>query len=126
IRERIMFLPGENTSISEWSAAGLDTYGNVIERAVEHLAAQTRTPPHYLVAKLVNTSAESLTISEAGLVSKVYERIAYANPALREIYRLVALAQGDEAKALAVRSSEIMWKDIQYRSEAQRADALQK
>lgn len=126
IRERIMFLAGENVTIGEWTSAQLDVFSNVIERAVEHTAAQTRTPPHYLVAKLVNTAAESLTIAEAGLVSKTQERITYVNPSLREIYRLVALAQDDPAKALACRSAEIMWRDVQYRSEAQRADALQK
>lgn len=126
IRERVMFVPGQNVSMGEWTAAQLDVFSAVIERAVEHVAAQTRTPPHYLVAKLVNTAAESLTIAEAGLVSKTRERITYVEPALRGIYRRVALAQGDEAKAQAVRWSQIRWKDIQYRSEAQRADALSK
>ncbi|PZF98249.1 phage portal protein [Micromonospora deserti] len=126
LRERIMFLPGKDATIGEWTAAQLDSYSRVIEQAVEHIAAQTRTPPHYLVAKLVNTSAESLTVAEAGLVSKTLERITYVNPALRQVYRLVALAQGDDAKARAAAAGEIMWRDVQYRSEAQRADALAK
>lgn len=127
IHERIMFIPGRvgaNVSIGEWTAAQLNVFSEVIERAVEHIAAQTRTPPHYLIARMVNTSAESLAVAEAGLVSKTQERITYATPALREIYRLVALAQGDEAKARAAAAGEIIWKDVQYRSEAQRADAL--
>lgn len=126
IRERIMFLTGENVNIDEWSPANLDVFSKVIEHAVEHVAAQTRTPPHYLVARMVNTAAESLTISEAGLVSKVQERITYVTPALREIYRLIALAMNNPEKADKVRFSTIAWKDIQYRSDAQRADALQK
>lgn len=126
IRDRIMFLSDENAKIAEWTAAQLDAFSAVIEHAVEHVAAQTRTPPHYLVAKLVNTAAESLTISEAGLVSKTRERIRVIEPALREVYRLIALAMGDEAKAEAVLAAKLLWADVQYRSDAQRTDALQK
>lgn len=125
-QDRVVFLDGENVSIGEWSSSNLDAFSKVIEQAVEHIAAQTRTPPHYLVAKMVNTSAESLTIAEAGLVSKTQERITYVNPALRRLYWLIASAMGDEAKAEAVRSSKLLWRDVQYRSDAQRADALQK
>lgn len=126
IKERILWVPGDGVQATEWTAANLDAYGSVIEKGVEHIAAQTRTPPHYLVAKMVNTAAESLNIAEAGLVSKTQERITYVTPTMRELYRLVALAQGDEGKAEAVRSGTILWGDVQYRSEAQRADALSK
>lgn len=126
IRDRILFLSDENAKIAEWTSAQLDAFSAVIEHAVEHVAAQTRTPPHYLVAKLVNTAAESLTISEAGLVSKTRERIRVIEPALREVYRLIALAMGDEAKAEAVLAAKLLWADVQYRSDAQRTDALQK
>src|SRR5690606_34332487 len=99
IRDRIAFIPGENTSIGEWSVATLDGFSKVIEQAVEHIAAQTRTPPPKQVARMVNTDAESLTIAEAGLVSKTRERIRMAKAPLRRIFRLMALAMGDEAKA---------------------------
>lgn len=125
-RERIMFINGENVSIGEWSAANLDVFSKVIEHAVEHIAAQTRTPPHYLVARMVNTAAESLTISEAGLVSKTQERIGFVIPALREIYALLAYFSGNPDRAEAARSARILFRGIQYRSEAQLADALQK
>jgi hypothetical protein len=76
---------------------------------------------------MVNTAAESLTIAEAGLVSKTRERIRYVNPALREINRLVALCQGaDEKRVNAIASGQNLWGDVQYRSEAQMADAMLK
>lgn len=125
--EAILWLPGGEAKIAEWSVAQLDAFGNVIERCVEHIAAQTRTPPHYLVAKMVNTAAESLTIAEAGLVSKTRERIRYVNPAIREINRLVAVCQGADQKRLtAIASGQALWADVQYRSEAQMADAMLK
>jgi hypothetical protein len=125
--EAILWLPDDAAKIAEWSVAQLDAFGSVIERGVEHIAAQTRTPPHYLVAKMVNTAAESLTIAEAGLVSKTRERIRYVNPAIREVNRLVALCQGaDERRIGAIASGQNLWGDVQYRSEAQMADAMLK
>lgn len=125
--EAILWLPDDAAKIAEWSVAQLDAFGSVIERGVEHIAAQTRTPPHYLVAKMVNTAAESLTIAEAGLVSKTRERIRYVNPPIREINRLVALCQGaDEKRIGAIASGQNLWGDVQYRSEAQMADAMLK
>lgn len=125
-KERILWITENTAQIGEWSAANLDAFSRVIEHAVEHVAAQTRTPPHYLVARMVNTAAESLTIAEAGLVSKTRERITFATAPLRRVLRLVSLALGDEARAEAARTATLLWRNIQYRSEAQLADALLK
>lgn len=126
IRERILWVPGEHASTAEWTAANLDAYSHVVERAVEHIAAQTRTPPHYLIGKVANLSAEALTAAETGLVSKTGEQITYMTPGVREIKRMVALAVGDEAKARAVRSGTVMWADSQFRALGQKVDALLK
>lgn len=127
VNEKILWVPDQDAKIAEWSVAQLDAFGNVIERAVEHIAAQTRTPPHYLVAKMVNTAAESLVIAEAGLVSKVKERIRYVTPAMRELYKLIAIAQGAGMDRLqAIGAGTCVWQDVQYRSEAQMADAMLK
>lgn len=126
IKERILWIPGQNAKIAEWSAAALDVFSAVIERAIEHIAAQTRTPPHYLIGKIQNVAAEALTAAETGLVSKTAERTTYLNPGIKEIYRLIALAKGDEAKAAAVRSGKVIWKDFQFRGISQLVDALSK
>lgn len=126
IKDRILWISGDNAKIGEWSAARLDVFSAVIERAVEHIAAQTRTPPHYLIGRVANLSAEALTAAEAGLVSKTRERITYFTPAVRRIFSLVALAQGNESKAKAALSGRVRWRDIQFRALAQKVDALQK
>jgi hypothetical protein len=126
IRDRILWVPNPNAKTAEWSAAALDVFSAVIERAIEHIAAQTRTPPHYLIGKIQNVAAEALTAAETGLVSKTGERITYLSPGVKEIYRLIALAQDDEAKAAAVRSGTLIWKDIQFRGLGQLVDALVK
>ncbi|MGH3934166.1 MAG: phage portal protein [Pseudonocardiaceae bacterium] len=126
IKDRILWIPGDNAKTGEWSAASLDVFSAVIERAVEHIAAQTRTPPHYLIGRVANLSAEALTAAEAGLVSKTRERITYFTPAVRRIFSLVALAQGDQGKARAAQSGRVRWADIQFRALSQKVDALQK
>jgi Phage portal protein, SPP1 Gp6-like len=126
IKERILWVPGQNAKIAEWSTASLDVFSAVIERAVEHIAAQTRTPPHYLIGKVANLSAEALTAAETGLVAKTRERTTYLSPGLRSVYRLIALAMGDEKKAKAVRSGTVVWDDFQYRALGQKVDALVK
>jgi len=126
IKERILWIPGKEVSTAEWSAARLDVFSAVIERAIEHIAAQTRTPPHYLIGKIQNVAAEALTAAETGLVSKTEERITYINPGVKGVYRLIALAQGDARKARAVRSGKVVWKDTQFRGLGQKVDALQK
>jgi hypothetical protein len=126
IAERILWIPGENAKISQWSAADLSAYSGVIERAIEHIAAQTRTPPHYLIGKVANLSAEALASAETGLVAKTNERITYFQPGIREIFALTASAMGDDTKADACRSGTVMWKDIQYRALGQKVDALMK
>lgn len=127
IGEKILWVPGQTAKVAEWSRAMLEPFSKVIDQAVEHIAAQTRTPPHYLMSKMINTAAEALTISEAGLVSKVRQSITAVSPDVRETYKLMALAMrrpSNEVDALA--AGKVMWQDIQYRSEAQRADALLK
>lgn len=126
VKDRVLWVPGQGVTFDEWSAANLDAFSKVIEHAVEHIAAQTRTPPHYLVARMVNTAAESLTIAEAGLVSKTRERITFVKAPLRRLFRLIALALGEREKADQAQWATLLWSNIQYRSEAQLADALLK
>ncbi|WP_333731770.1 phage portal protein [Streptomyces sp. IBSBF 3010] len=125
-RDRLLWLEREGASIAEFSAADLTNYTSVIETAVRHIAAQTRTPPSYLTGEMVNISADALVASEAGLVAKVQERQRYFGAALRELMRLEALAAGDAARAEALSMGSVVWRDAQFRSEAQYADALTK
>ncbi len=126
--KRLLYLSGENTSIDSWEAARLDVFTDAIEVAVGHIAAQTRTPPTYLVTKtgMSNVNGEGLKASEIGLVKKTLEFQSFASPALRKIYRLMALAMGEAGLAKATGLATIAWANPEIRSEAQLADALLK
>lgn len=124
--DRVIWLEDPEAKIGQWAAADLHNYTDVIEVAVGHIAAQTRTPPHYLVGKMANLSAEALKAAETGLVSTVYEKQLYFGEAIREMARLIALAQGNKGKADAMRTATVQWRDPESRSEAELADALGK
>lgn len=126
VKDRILWVPNSEAQATEWSAARLDVFSSVIERAIEHVAAQTRTPPHYLIGRIANLSAEALASAETGLVSKTGERIVYATPELREIYALTELVRDNEARAQAMRGGRVLWDDPQYRALSQRVDAMMK
>jgi hypothetical protein len=124
--DRVMFFEGDNVKVDEWSAANLEAYSNVIEVAVGHIAAQTRTPQHYLIGKMANLSGDALLAAETGLVKRVEEKQLWYGQALREMFRLIALARGETAKAQAVAAGQVLWADAESRSNAQMADALLK
>jgi hypothetical protein len=126
--KRFLWLTGENAKIDSFPAARLDQFTAVIDKAVGHIAAQTRTPPTYLVTTvgMSNVNGEGLKASEIGLVKKSLEFQSFASPAIREVYRLVALVQGDVSLAKAAKLATITWANPEIRSEAQLADALLK
>lgn len=124
--DRVAWITGKDAKIAEWQAANLAAYTAVIEVAVGHLAAQTRTPQHYLVGKMANLSGDALIAAETGLVKRVNEKQTWFGQGLREVARLIALAQDSTAKAKALRAGSVMWADAESRSHSQLADALMK
>lgn len=125
--EKILWINSDEAKPHEWSAAQIAPFLEVTQQAVEHIAAQTRTPPHYLSGKMVNTAAEALTISEAGLVSRARQSILFVNQDIRDLNQLIAIAMGRDQHSIdAIGAGVPVWADPQYRSDAQRADALLK
>lgn len=127
---RMLFLSedGADPKIGQWDAAKLDVFTEVVEVAVGHIAAQTRTPQHYLIlGRNANpAAADALTAAEAGLVAKVHDEQLFMGADIREVHRLNALVRGDRALAELVAQGEVVWADAENRSEAQRADAATK
>lgn len=124
--DRLLWLEKEGASIAEFSAADLRQFLEVISQAVEHIAAQTRTPATYLTGKLVNVNGETLSASESGLVTKATERQDHFGAGLREVMRLEALAAGERGRAESLALGSVVWRDPQFRSDSQYADALVK
>jgi len=124
--DRVLWITGEDAKIAEWQAANLKAYSDIIEIAVGHIAAQTRTPQHYLIGKMANLSGDALIAAETGLVKRVQEKQIWYGQAEREMFGLIALAQGNKAKAKQIAGGTVLWADAESRSGAQLADALLK
>ncbi|MFJ4907714.1 phage portal protein [Streptomyces sp. NPDC093249] len=124
--DRVAWITGKDARIAEWQAANLSAYTEVMEVAVGHLAAQTRTPQHYLVGKMANLAEGALIAAETGLVKRVQEKQIWFGQGLREMARLILLARGEDERAKAMRAGSVLWADAESRSHAQMADALLK
>lgn len=123
---RMWVVEDENAKFGEFQASDLKNYVAAIEMLVQHLAAQTRTPPHYLTAGLGQwPSGDSLKASEAGLVAKVKRKQVDFGETWEEAMRLAFVALGDEARSSVI-DAEVIWSDPEFRSETQRVDALTK
>lgn len=97
-----------------------------IEMLVQHIAAQTRTPPHYLTAGLGQwPSADSLRASEEGLVQKCRRKILGFGESWEEAMRIAFLYLGDAERGRA-HSLESIWASPQRVSIAQVTDAAVK
>jgi hypothetical protein len=124
--DRVLWVEGENAKIAEWAANDLTNYTAVLEVAVGHIAAQTRTPSHYLIGKMANLSGDALIAAETGLVKKCQEKQLWYGQGLREMFALIARAQDNHAKADMLSAGGVMWADAESRNQAQLADSLVK
>jgi hypothetical protein len=126
--DRILWLTGQNTKIGQWDASKLDVFTGVIDVGVSHIAAQTRTPPHYMLLGngMVNVNADGMRAAETGLVMKVTEEQTFFTPDVREVFRLFALVRDDKKSAQRCRTGAVAWKNAENRSYAQTVDALLK
>ncbi len=103
----------------------LTNFIKAIELAVKHVASQSRTPPHYLNSSADRLSGESLRAAETGLVARVREKQEHFGEAWEEVIRLAFRVKGRTDWAEAVHA-EVDWKDAEFRTESQHADAVGK
>lgn len=123
---RMLWLTGQNSKIASWDAAKLDVFTNVINVAVKHIASQTKTPIHYIVGDLGNVNGETLKATETPLANDIREDHRFYGPAIRGLFRLMALVRGEQQVADACRTAVIQWRNPETASEAQLADAALK
>jgi hypothetical protein len=103
-----------------------ESFTREIEMLVQHIAAQTRTPPHYLTAGLGQwPSGDSLMASEEGLVQKCLRKILGFGESWEESIRVAFLMIGDEKRGTDPKL-ESLWQNPQRVSIAQTTDAAVK
>ncbi|WP_340376595.1 phage portal protein [Streptomyces sp. SS7] len=123
--DKLLQAEDPGAKFGSFSPADLSNYAALVSLLLQHMGAVSRTPHHYF---LVNSgsapSGESLISAEAGLVAKVRERMLHFGEAWERVIRLCFAVKRDKRR-LAY-GMETVWKDPEYRTEAQHIDALLK
>jgi hypothetical protein len=122
--DRLLVAEDAGVKFGEFGESELVGYIRSVEADVQHLAAVTKTPPHYLLGSIVNASGDALKAAETGLVSKVRRRAQHLGEAWEDVMRLAFTALGDP-RAVDV-AAEVIWADFETRSEGETVDALVK
>lgn len=112
------------TKFGTFAASDLKNYVVAIELLIQHVAAITRTPPHYLLGQSGNfPSGDSLAATETGLVAKVKRKMTNFSPTWEEAIRLAFRAKGDPR---GEQMMETIWADPEQRIRAARIDGAVK
>lgn len=112
-------VPDDKAKFGEFSPTDVSPIIKAVESDVQYLGAITRTPPHYLLAAIVNASGDALATAETGLVSKLLERTTEFGESWERVYRLVGQIVGQPVPD----DAEVVWKDAQYRTLTELASA---
>jgi hypothetical protein len=106
------------------TAGDLQNYVTGIDTLVQHIASQTRTPPHYFYLNGNFPSGDAIKSAETGLVAKTRRKMRFFGESWEEVMSLCFKVLGDPRGD--IKTTETVWADPEYRSEAELADALVK
>lgn len=123
--DRVIALESKDAKVFTLQSSDLGNYTKAIQLLLQHLAAQTRTPPHYLLGQIVNASGDALKAAETGLVAKVKRKQVDFSDSWEEAIRLALKLKGG-AQPEKPLSAETIWRDPEYRSEGEMVDAALK
>lgn len=121
---KMMRAASPQARFGNFTAADLSNFVAGIEMIITHIAAQTRTPPHYLLGKMANLSADALSAAETGLVSKCNDKTVSTGEGWEETMRNAFAVIDDPRKD--VYNAETIWADVEHITDAARADAATK
>lgn len=119
---RLWSFEDPDVKVGEFGQADLGGYLDSRQASYESLAMMSQTPPHYLLGRLVNLSADALAAAESGHQRKLDERQTTWGESWEQTLRLAADTEG-----IAVTDdAEVRWRDTEARSLSQVVDALGK
>ena len=108
----------------EFGETNLKNIVEAITMWVQHLASQSRTPPHYLNASADRLSGESIKAAETGLVAKTKRKFRYVGESHEEVMRLAFAMVGDPRATVV--DAETVWADPESRTDSEHTDSLVK
>lgn len=93
-----------------------------VEMLVQHIASQSKTPPHYFYLSGQFPSGETIRSAEAGLASKAKRKQRFMGESWEEVMRLAFAVEGDpRANDM---ECETIWNDPETRTESAHVDAV--
>jgi len=119
---RLWTFDDPDVKIGEFGQSDLNGYLESRESTLQHLATISQVPPHYLLGKLVNLSAEALAAAEAGQRRKISQRETSFGESWEMVFGLAAGAMG----AAVTAGAQVRWRDTEARALASTVDALGK
>ena len=121
--DTLLVAPSPETKFGEFQQADLTGLLRAVEADISAAAMASRTPPHYLPqASISNVSEAALVALEAAFASKVSERQTLWGEAWEYAMWIGGRMVGVDVPV----ESEVVWADLELRSEAQKVDAAQK
>lgn len=121
---RFLTLEDSSARAGTFSQAQLDMFVKAIEMIVQHIAAQTRTPRHYLIQHGQEPSGDSIKGAETGLVRKTQRKQFHLGEGWEEAVRLCFAVIGDPRATIP--NAETIWRDAETRSASEHIDSVQK
>lgn len=121
--DRLWYSEDPETTYGEFDVTDLQSFVTGIEMMVQHIASQSKTPPHYFYLAGGFPSGESIKSAETGLVSKVLRKQRFFGEAWEEVVRLGFAIEGDKERAVDV-FAETIWSDPETRTESQHVDSV--
>jgi hypothetical protein len=119
---RLWSFEDTDVKVGEFGEVNLGGYLDSRTATTELLATISQTPPHHLLGKMINLSAEALAAAESGQRRKIAERETTWGESWEQALRLAASAEGVDVAD----DAEVRWRDTEARSLAATVDALGK
>jgi hypothetical protein len=121
--DQLVVTENPDARFGEWAESPFDAHLKAIEDDIRQAAAISQTPPHLLAPHTIsNISAEALVALEAGLAAKVGERQLAWGESWETAIRIGGAQVGYDVSDL----SEVIWADLERRSDAQKVDGALK
>lgn len=113
---RFLAFSDPDTKVGSLPPGDPGAYVQPIEMYIQHIAALSKVPPHYLLGKMANLSGDALKAAETGLVSKVMGKMDDYGDAWEEA---IGLALGKDSS-----TAEVIWRNPESRTFAQLVDGV--
>jgi len=117
---RLWTFESTDAKVYDLNPTDLSNFVAAVDMFRQDMAAQTRTPPHYLLGQVVNASGDALKVAEAGLTSKCRRKILYFSDPWEESMALALQSTGTDVRPSEV---ETMWADPERTSLGELVDA---